>query len=390
MSVYSAYAAEFTLRTHRVFVGDQQRIERYRRAITATVKPGDTVVEIGTGTGILALLAAQAGASHVYGIESDPVVHFARQVAARNGLADRITFLQQLSYDAQIPERADVLIAGHLHNFGIEAQLLSSLVDARERFLKADAVFMPRKIRLSVAPLESANAWDDIDFWRQRHCGLDFSPLAELALGGCYKVGLRPESCLGDPQPLVEFELGRVNSAHLVGAAECTVTTAGLLHGVAGWFSAELSPGVWLTNSPLNPSTQWAQVFFPVSDPTPVKERDRVAIRMSTNNGCVWRWQIEVSGDGQTASPAPASRRKFECSSDLALSLSAEALAKASPAYIPQLSKRGEAAALLLGLIDGKRPSSSVEEEFLRLYSACFPSRRQAAVFYKKMLDQFT
>ena len=53
---------------------DVERTETLLRAIARTVRPGDTVVEAGAGSGILSLAAARAGAARVFAIEIDPLL----------------------------------------------------------------------------------------------------------------------------------------------------------------------------------------------------------------------------------------------------------------------------------------------------------------------------
>ena len=76
---------------HAALLRDTTRIDRYDRAIRQLVRPGMVVLDVGTGTGILALLAARRGA-RVHAVESGPIIGLARQLAAGNGLADRIVF----------------------------------------------------------------------------------------------------------------------------------------------------------------------------------------------------------------------------------------------------------------------------------------------------------
>ncbi|HEX4348551.1 MAG TPA: hypothetical protein VHZ73_13330, partial [Vicinamibacterales bacterium] len=90
---------------HRKYLQDTVRVGALRRAIAATVRPGDVVLDLASGTGILGLLALDAGAGRVYSIESTGMVEIARSIAAANGLADRWTFVHGFSAHVTLPER---------------------------------------------------------------------------------------------------------------------------------------------------------------------------------------------------------------------------------------------------------------------------------------------
>jgi predicted RNA methylase len=53
---------------------DTKRTEAFQKAISATVKGGDEVLELGTGSAILAMFAVKAGAKKVTAIEFDPYI----------------------------------------------------------------------------------------------------------------------------------------------------------------------------------------------------------------------------------------------------------------------------------------------------------------------------
>src|SRR5687767_7106476 len=72
---------------HRSMLADAPRNDFYARAIRETVRPGDVVLDIGTGSGLLAMLAAQAGAARVVACEANPALAAtAREIVKRNGL----------------------------------------------------------------------------------------------------------------------------------------------------------------------------------------------------------------------------------------------------------------------------------------------------------------
>src|SRR5204862_7848061 len=101
----------FTVAAYGQMISDAVRMDSYARALRHAVKPGAVVVDIGTGTGIFALLACRLGARRVYAIEPGDAIQVAREIAAANGCGDRIEFIQALSTDATLPERADVIVS---------------------------------------------------------------------------------------------------------------------------------------------------------------------------------------------------------------------------------------------------------------------------------------
>src|SRR5437762_2323299 len=81
-----------------------------RDAIRAAVKPGDVVVDLGSGSGILAFFACEAGARKVYAIEQQHTADAAALLAKHLGLADRIEVIHERSMNVELPERGDVLV----------------------------------------------------------------------------------------------------------------------------------------------------------------------------------------------------------------------------------------------------------------------------------------
>src|SRR5687767_11975833 len=55
-------------------LADQPRMAFYHAAVARHIQPGDRVVDLGTGTGILAAFAARRGAAHVYAIDHSSIL----------------------------------------------------------------------------------------------------------------------------------------------------------------------------------------------------------------------------------------------------------------------------------------------------------------------------
>src|SRR6478736_2366885 len=129
---------------HELMLHDHLRMTVYEAAIRRAVRPGDVVVDLGTGTGILARWALEAGARTVYGIEVNARI---LDKALRNlqalGLAKRFKPIHDLSWNVNLPEKVDLIISELIGNLGDNEDCHRILADARKRFLKPAGRMLP-------------------------------------------------------------------------------------------------------------------------------------------------------------------------------------------------------------------------------------------------------
>src|SRR2546425_3232817 len=107
---------------HEPMLLDKIRCDAYREAIQRTVKPGDVVVDLGAGTGLLSFFALQAGARHVYAIEMTGIADAAAELIAANGFTDRITLIGKNSKRVRLPELCDILVTETLSAFCFDSE----------------------------------------------------------------------------------------------------------------------------------------------------------------------------------------------------------------------------------------------------------------------------
>ena len=270
-----------SLTFHHSLLSDRIRTEGYQRAIVKVIKPGDTVLDVGSGTGILAYLACRAGAKKVYAVEvREEVVNMARRVCARNGFQDRIVFINKFSPRVRLPERVDHIVTETMGNFGLDEGILASMMDARKRLLKKGGSIIPRSIKLWIVPVECPKIYRKIDFWKSNLYGVDFSPVYTLATHHLYVEELHRGNFLSEPASLGKIKLLEVDNPRFSGEVTLTVKRRGVLHGLGGWFSAELCSGVFLSNQPPNRAKSWKNIFLPIEHPVPVERGDRLRIKI--------------------------------------------------------------------------------------------------------------
>ncbi len=142
-----------TIQLHVNMLNDRTRTSAYLASISKAVRPGDVVLDIGTGTGVFSIAAARAGARHVYAIEAGRIAKAARTLFEVNGVADRVTLIRGWSTCISLPERADVLIAELIGDDPLAEQVIGITRDAVMRLLKPDARLVPSDIKIFGVPV---------------------------------------------------------------------------------------------------------------------------------------------------------------------------------------------------------------------------------------------
>ena len=374
------------LHEHRTYLDDPVRLKAFRSAIDRVVRPGDVVVDLGSGTGVLGMLACRAGAARVYSIEESSLIGLTRQLARANGLVDRITFIKEHSQRAKLPEPADVVVADQLVGFGFEAGLFEYFADARERFLKPAGVTIPRGVDFVAVPVEAPSARAAVDFWGSRPASFDFTPVSELAQHTIYSPTYEPSNLLSTPRVLASLDPGRRHPTPLKCSAKFTIERPGTLHGIGGWFSAELAEGVTLTTSPLAVERlDRYNTFLPLQRSVDVDAGDWVALEMDiVTAAAVVGWSVDVTTEGG------ASKGSFRHSTARGMFLAKEDLRRLRPDYAPALSLRGAARLAALEMCDGTRHLAAIEAEIHRKFPDLFRSPREAAAFVAEVLPRNT
>ena len=137
-------------------LSDRIRCERFREAIHHTVRPGDSVVDLGAGTGLLSFFALEAGARHVYAIEVSRISETARELIDANGFQKRMTLIPEISTKVRLPEPCDILISETLSSFCFDTEnIIKYIADARRRFLKPEARIIPESAETFLMPFSS-------------------------------------------------------------------------------------------------------------------------------------------------------------------------------------------------------------------------------------------
>lgn len=275
MTTYFEYYGELSLQ--RFMVSDQPRTDAFARAIQEAIRPNDRVLDVGTGTGILAMLAANAGANQVYAIDQANITETVRKLVAHNGLEQRVTVLEGNASELKLDAPVDLLISEWLGQMAFEENMLKDVLIARDNNLKPGGKMLPCGVEVLFAPISDPELYHRYGpgFWREPIHGLSLAPLETLELGQAraQRTRIPASSLLAPGATMVSLDLhkAKTNDPWQQGTFTFEVERDATFHGFAGWFIAHLSASVSLDTGPGFPDTHWSQSYFPFT-PIELKE----------------------------------------------------------------------------------------------------------------------
>lgn len=269
------------LSVHSDMVFDKERVNRYHQAINQQIKPGDVVVDIGTGTGLLAFLCIRAGAKRVHAIERSGALKWAKMLAQHHGFSDKIKFYATDSRDVKLPEKVDVILTETIGHIAFEEGMVESVFDAKFRFLTPGGKIIPQKVTLKLVPVCEDHIYQScIDCW-ENEWDLEYSLLRKDAVKSCYLTNITDRELMALPQTLFEVDfMASKNLPILKGVCRFEVSRPGSVNGIALWFDALLAPHVYLSSGPWK-RTHWLQCFAPIEYPIQVKAGDTLRVEIN-------------------------------------------------------------------------------------------------------------
>jgi SAM-dependent methyltransferase len=288
---------------------DKTRCDAYRDAIDRTVKPGDVVVDLGAGTGLLSFFALQAGARHVYAIEMSDIADAAAELIAANGFQDRITLIRKNSKKVRLPERCDVLVTETLSAFCFDTEnIIDFVADARERFLQPNTRIIPESANTFLMPFSS----DAFGAGRlpPRYYGIDFKPFSRRLFRsyGVVRASGQPFVALSEPAPCYQIDFRKDTQDPGKTFVPFRITAEGRLDGFLGWFEARLCEGVTLSNSPYLPLSHWWQLYLPIHDQPHYRTGQTVLLYLDPNiisGEARWKYTVQPTNPESQQSIAP-------------------------------------------------------------------------------------
>ncbi len=279
---------------HIAMMNDHPRNDAFREALDRSIASGDLVFEVGAGSGLLAMMAADAGAAQVVTCEAAPAVAAAAaEIVQANGFEDRVTVLAKTSNQVRIPDdlpaQADVIVAEVLSSEFVGEGVLASLDDARRRLLRPGGRMIPAGGAIMLALISAASVAAEM-LRVDRVAGYDLSAFNRIT---SRKIDLRSDGqsvrllSAGVPAFDFDFQSGAAPTARAV-TLEIPATAAGSCLGVIQWNRVDLTDDVRYENHPVAAASHWSTPVYLFDEPLDVRAGDVVRIRAGLSADRVW------------------------------------------------------------------------------------------------------
>lgn len=270
-------------RWHFAMINDAERNQAFHVAMQRQVKQGDLVLDIGAGSGLLAMMAIQSGARAAISCEGlAPVAYMARRIVESNGLLDRVTVVPKMSFELavgrELPARADVLVTETVDCGLLGEGIIPIVRHARAHLLAENARIIPAAARIYFALLESAAIHRNN--FTSRAAGFDVSLFNRFSTRDYFPVRLATWShrLLSAPTQAFSFDFRSDPLEPRTARVPVELTSTGDVHGIVFWFELALGAGVSLANEPGNSMSHWMQAVQCLEVPVRMEQGRTVAV----------------------------------------------------------------------------------------------------------------
>jgi protein arginine N-methyltransferase 1 len=262
-----------SLLTHQRLVADTVRVNAYRTAIYRH-SSGKSVAEVGCGSGILSIFAAQAGAARVVAIEESEIAALAEEMFAANNCDDVVELRRANSRDVELDEPVDLIIHEILGSDPFVEALLPSIADARRRLLRPGGRLLPYRIEVCCfgIELEDRPYRDKARVLAETRellglYAIDFAPMLQRLEGVRHQLLPPPMDLTAPFKPrilsgelcLLDLDLydESLDLDQQLREVRLPILEGGKLGGVVLFFRAHLDETLILSTSPYGPPTTW-------------------------------------------------------------------------------------------------------------------------------------
>lgn len=369
---------QYDIASYCTMIADEARMNAYTEALREAVTKDSIVLDLGSGTGIFSFLACKFGAKKVYSVEPNALIYLSKNLAKLNDCAEKIEFIEKLSTDIELPEKADILICDLHGTTPFFEASIASIIDARKRLLKPNAVLIPKRETVYFAIVQGEEVYQkNISRHLQDFQEIKMSLIKPYLTNRLMNIAQKEVEFLSNPQIFAELDYQTIEETSFSRSMSFVITKDGIAHGLRGWFECRVAENRITTNSQQNLDTVYGAPFFPFEEPIQLKIGDKVEILLKAvfqQGEYSWFWHSKFYSKENSETP----KAEFQQSILQGLFISPKILEKRSEYFIPKRNDEAEIHYFILSKMNAESLNGDIAEELQAKFPEKFPTFEDA------------
>ncbi|CAG5958329.1 unnamed protein product [Menidia menidia] len=270
---------------HEEMLKDEVRTLTYRNSMyhNKHVFKDKIVLDVGSGTGILSMFAAKAGAKHVYGIECSSISEYSERIIKSNHLDSVITIFNGKVEEVELPvEQVDIIISEWMGYCLFYESMLNTVIFARDKWLKPGGLMFPDRASLYVVAIEDRQYKDFKIHWWENVYGFDMTCIRNVAMREPLVDIVDPKQVVTNSCLVKEVDIYTVKPEDMSFTSSfcLQIQRNDYIHAVVTYFNIEFTKchkKTGFSTAPDAPYTHWKQTVFYLEDYLTVRRGEEIA-----------------------------------------------------------------------------------------------------------------
>ena len=261
------------------------------------------VLDVGCGTGILSLFAAQAGAKLVIGVDMSAIAEQATIIAKVNKMDHIVKIIRGKIEEVDLSEycdKVDIIISEWMGYALLYESMLDSVLIARDKWLRKGGLIFPDKASMYLVAIEDGDYKDEkIKFWDNVY-GFDFTCFKPWALREPLVDTVDAKQIMSrDPCKIFDIDINTVKKEDLDFTAKFSLVADrnDYCHGFLLYFDVTFASGhkpISFSTSPESQYTHWKQTTFYLIEDLIMNEGEKVEGVFSCSRNAVNHRELDI------------------------------------------------------------------------------------------------
>ena len=289
----SEYKGSSVPNWHLSMMNDLPRNKAYFDAIKLAINENDLVLDIGTGSGILSMMAIDAGAKKVITCESSSSIsEIAKKIIHKNGYSKTINVIKKKSTDLiigkDLPRKADVVISEILSAEFVGEGVCSSILDANNRLLAENGRMIPESGSIMIALLgENTEITNEVRVGNIN--GFDLSKFNSVTSNRfTLRLNEKPKF-LSNAEVAFKlnlYDLQKTSNKELI--LTLIAKEGGICIGVIQWMKIQLFNDIEHENKPGQTKSHWPTPVYRFDNPVELIAGQELKIKATLGEDAIW------------------------------------------------------------------------------------------------------